>query len=377
MGALDEIIGSRRILICAGPGGVGKTTAAASLAVLAARRGRRTVVATIDPAPRLVDALALASLGPIPSPVPVETARGLGVPPGMLAAARIDTQHAFATLVERHVPDPAARQRILTNNIYRQITTTLTGAQEYAAALALFDLHAEGGFDTIVLDTPPSANAIEFFDAPARISGAVTSPLVNWLLSSHRPRRLFSLQRLSSGGGLVLRRLAKLVGSRFLADVGEFLSDFEPVLEGFAARTQAIDQLLHGADVAILGICAPESPSVDEAIDLSTALSSRGLAPQAFIANRVYPRPGLRDARGLEDYLQQQQVPGESNHTRVAHLIERLADDLELAAQSQAREVGRLAQAAGQRQVVSVPLITGTSSPLETLIQTTAHLAGP
>src|SRR4051812_45794255 len=174
---IPTLAATKRILVCAGPGGVGKTTTAAALGILAARLGRKTLVSTIDPAPRLADALGLGTLSADPRPLPEETSRALGIDgPGALFAARLDTARAFRNLVEDQVKEPEMRERIFANPIYRQITSTLTGSQEYAATLALHEVERRGEYDLIVLDTPPTAHALDFLEAPKRIAGAISSP---------------------------------------------------------------------------------------------------------------------------------------------------------------------------------------------------------
>src|SRR6185295_10560839 len=178
---IRALVETKKILVCAGPGGVGKTTTAAAVGIIAARMGRRTLVSTIDPAPRLADALGLGNLSAEPRPLPEETARPLGIEaPGALFAARLDTARAFRRLVEDQVPQAEMRERIFANPIYRQITSTLTGSQEYAATLALHELERSGEYDLIVLDTPPTAHALDFLEAPKRIAAAISSPAVQW-----------------------------------------------------------------------------------------------------------------------------------------------------------------------------------------------------
>src|SRR5205814_1618139 len=220
---------------CVGPGGVGKTTLAAAAAALAARRGKRTLVCTIDPAPRLADALGTGGLGPEPQMLPPEAYRALGIDDagGQLHAVRIDTEATFERLVNECVADPEMRRRIFDNVIYRQITTMVTGSQEYAATLALHDFVASGRYDLVVLDTPPTANALDFLEAPGRIAAAVSSPALTWFARPPEGAKRFSFQRLRSGGALLVRRIAKMVGSKFLDDVGAFLLDFQQVLTAF------------------------------------------------------------------------------------------------------------------------------------------------
>ncbi len=304
---LIDLLSRRRILVSAGPGGVGKTTVAASLGALAARAGRRTLVATIDPAPRLADALGV-TLGADPVALPATACRALGIPEGSLYAARIDPALSFRRLVEAKVDDMEMRRRIFTNPIYRQMTTSLTGSQEYAATLALYDFHNSGAYDLIVLDTPPTANALDFLDAPHRIAEAVSSPVVSWFARSGEKAGRFSLRRLGSGGALILQRMGKFVGSRFLDDLGAFLSDFQGVLGGFLDRARAIEGLLRQPEVGFLLVLAPELPAVDEALYFHSRLRSAGFTLDAFVANRVLPAPGLAATEAIRRELAQ--VPG-------------------------------------------------------------------
>jgi anion-transporting ArsA/GET3 family ATPase len=353
----------KKILVCVGPGGVGKTTTAAALGALAARMGRRTLVCTIDPAPRLADALGVAALGPEPRPVPAAACLALDIaPPGSYAAVRLDTARAFAALVEEQVADPEMRRRIFANPIYRQITTSLTGSQEYAATLALYHLAAHGDYDLIVLDTPPTANALDFLDAPARIAAAVASPALQWFA---RPAASgagsgggrFSLQRLRSGGALVLRRLAKFVGSQFLDDIGAFLIDFQGVLSGFLARAEQIDRMLRGPDVAFLLVLAPEVAAVDEALYFHDRLRTAGIPLGGFVANRVHPAPGLTDADALAAALAARAgalFPAATLRAAAASLAA-TANDFATLHASERRELARLQHRAPGLRVTEVP----------------------
>jgi anion-transporting ArsA/GET3 family ATPase len=290
-GVIGALLARKKIIVCVGPGGVGKTTTSAALAALAAARasGARTLVSTIDPAPRLADALGV-TLSAEPAAVPATVGAALGLGAHRLFVARLDTARAFAKLVEEQVTDAAMRRRIFDNPIYRQITTTLTGSQEYAATLALYDLVRGGQFDLIVLDTPPAAHALDFLEAPRRISDAISSPALGWFARPADASR-FSWQRLRSGGALVLKRLGKLVGSRFLEDVAAFLTDFQVVLAGFLERAQSIEARLRQDDVSFLLVLSPETSAVDEALTFARQLQDAGIALGAFVVNRVHPPP--------------------------------------------------------------------------------------
>ncbi len=362
---IRTLVDTKRVLVCVGPGGVGKTTTAAALGASAARRGRRTLICTIDPAPRLADALGLGGggLGWAPKPVPPEAARALGIPTaggGQLHAVRLDTERTFARLVEEQVADPQMRRRIFDNTIYRQITTALTGSQEYAATLALYEYTRDGGFDLIVLDTPPTANALDFLDAPKRIEAAVSSPALSWFARPQGDGRLLSFQRLRMGGALVLRRIAKLAGNTFLDDVAAFLVDFQGVLGGFLARARAVDERLRGPDVAFLLVLVPQPAAVDEALYFHGRLLDAGVPLGGFVANRVQPAPGLTDGAALAAALRAEPAFGElDDHTLRAAgaALGPLARELEAQHQSGRRELARLGARAPGVAVTEIPLL--------------------
>jgi anion-transporting ArsA/GET3 family ATPase len=362
---IRPLVEQKQIVVCVGPGGVGKTTTAAALGAMAARLGRKTLVCTIDPAPRLADALGTGGLGPEPSLVPAEACRVLGIPaegPGRLWAVRLDTARAFARLVEEQVSDPEMRRRIFDNPIYRQITTTLTGSQEYAATLALYELARAGAYDLIVLDTPPTANALDFLDAPKRLAAAVSSPALSWFA---RPvegttGRLLSFRRLRAGGALVLRRMAKLVGNRFLEDVAAFLTDFQAVLGGFLERAKAVDALLRGSETAFLLVLAPAVAAVDEALFFHGRLREAGVPLAAFIANRVQPAPGLTETAALSAALRAAPAFADLSDDAIGEAVARLGPIARTAAALHAaerREITRLGARAPGTAIREVPLL--------------------
>jgi anion-transporting ArsA/GET3 family ATPase len=367
---IRALVEQKKILVCVGPGGVGKTTTAAALGATAARLGRKTLVCTIDPAPRLADALGVGGLGPEPRPVPAGACRVLGIPEegaGRLFAVRLDTAQAFARLVDEQVADPEMRRRIFDNGIYRQVTTSLTGSQEYAATLALYELAREGAYDLIVLDTPPTANALDFLDAPKRIAAAVSSPALSWFARSPPGdagpggglRRL-SFRRLRAGGALVLRRLAKLVGSRFLDDVGAFLTDFQQVLGGFLERAQAVDLLLRSPDTAFLLVLVPAVAAVDEALYFHGRLREAGVPISGFVANRVQPAPGITEAGALEKALRATPAFADLSDVALGEAAARLvplAGTFAALHAGERREIARLAERAPGTHISQIPLL--------------------
>jgi anion-transporting ArsA/GET3 family ATPase len=354
---------------------VGKTTTAAALGILAARLGRRTLVSTIDPAPRLADALGLGNLSADPRALPEETARALGIEgKGALFAARLDTARAFRRLVEDQVAEPEMRARIFANPIYRQITSTLTGSQEYAATLALHELERAGQYDLIVLDTPPTAHALDFLDAPRRIAGAISSPALQWFARPPASSGFLSWQRLRAGPALVVRRLGKLVGSRFLDDLGAFLLDFREVLAGFLERAQAVETLLRRADVGFLLVLSPDVPAVSEALYFSSRLRAAHIPLCGFIANRVLSSPGLVDEAAMRSKLATLVGLPPETVNPAAHELAKVSSYLDRLSRAQRREIDRLAHDAPGIGITTVPLLTHDVSNVESLRRVGEHL---
>jgi len=368
---MKQRLASKKTLVCVGPGGVGKTTTAAALGVIGARNGLRTIVCTIDPAPRLADALGVANLGAQPSAISAETATALGIPsPDMLHAMRVDPEVAFAHLVEEQVSDPELRKHIFSNSLYRHVTTNLTGSQEYAATLALFELRRDKAYDLIVLDTPPTANALEFLETPQRLAAAISSPAMQWFARPDPRASRFSLKRLGVGGAMIIRRAGKLMGSKFLDDLGAFLLDIREVLGGFLSRAQEIEAVLKRPDVGFILVMTPETAAVSEALYFARRLREAGSPVCCYIANRTLqePLPGteavlraqlatLPDLRGLS--------AEEMEDT--ASRLEHLAQYLTKIAHAQKRELGRLSLESPDVEITTVPLLAHDVSNIESL----------
>src|SRR5689334_6730529 len=286
---LVDVLLERRILVCVGSGGVGKTTTAAALALAAARRGKRTLVLTIDPARRLANSLGLASLGHQVQQVdPALVRRGASSDRGELWAMMLDQKQAFDEVVARHAKDPGAVKRILANPVYSQISGSLAGAQEYAAMAKLHDFDRSGGWDTIVVDTPPTAHALDFLDAPRKLSEAIDSPAIEWF------RKLqggsgSGWSIVGKTGSFVMKRLAKFVGSQFLDDLGVFFTEFNDVLGGFRKRAEETFSLLRQPRVGFVLVASPEPMAVREALFFHERLVTASMPFVGFVVNKIHP----------------------------------------------------------------------------------------
>ena len=230
---LDALVAERSIVVCCGSGGVGKTTTAAVAALEGARRGRRTVVVTIDPAKRLADALGLAGLTGTPSRIE-------GDWPGELWATMLDTKSTFDDLVLKHAPTPEQGRRILGNRFYRNISGALSGTQEYMAMEKLYELHEENDFDLVVVDTPPTRHALDFLDAPRRLSRFLDHRLFRLLMA---PSRGF-VRAVNVAAQTFLRTVSKVVGGDVVDDAIAFFQAFEGMEEGFRTRAARVEELL-------------------------------------------------------------------------------------------------------------------------------------
>lgn len=313
--SLLPLLSSRRILICVGSGGVGKTTTSATLALLAAiTLGRRVLVLTIDPARRLADALGVQALGHDIQRVSDDkldaVARRRGMvrkPGGSLSAMMLDQKRAFDEIVQRYAKNDGVRTRIFQNSIYQQISASLAGSHEYAAMSKLYDLAqaSPAPYDLIVLDTPPTENALDFLDAPDRISQAIDSPALQWFIKPYLQAGSWSLRLVGVGGAVVLRGLSRFVGSQFLQQMAEFFVEFSEVTGGFRERAQKVRSLLRQPDVAFVLVCSPEQLSIEEALYFHNRLRKADMPLGGIVVNRVHtPGPKLPD--GFADSLHAQ-----------------------------------------------------------------------
>jgi len=287
--SLAALLAAKRIIVCVGSGGVGKTTTAASLGLAGARAGKRTLVLTIDPAKRLANALGLSTLGHDVQAVPAEkVALGGAAVAGSLDAMMLDQKRAFDEIVARYAKDPESQKRIMGNRIYQQISSTLAGSHEYAAMAKLYEIAGEKKYDLIILDTPPTANALDFLDAPERLTSAIDSPAIQWFTKPYMAAGRFSLKAVGMGAAFVLKRLARFVGSAFLDDMARFFVEFNTILGGFKERAREVFELLRRGDVAFVLVSSAEPPSVDEAIYFYERLVQSHMPLGAFVVNRVH-----------------------------------------------------------------------------------------
>jgi anion-transporting ArsA/GET3 family ATPase len=375
---------AKRILVCVGSGGVGKTTTAATLGLMAARRGRRTLVLTIDPAKRLANSLGLDSLGHTVQQVPRELVHAGGGTEmnGELHAMMLDQKAAFDEVVRHHAKDPDAVKRIMANPIYAQISSSLTGSQEYAAMAKLQEFDATGRWDLIVVDTPPTAHALDFLEAPQKLTAAIDSPAIEW----------FRKMQGGSGSGwsvvgrtgsFIIKRLAKFVGSQFLSDVAIFFTEFHDILGGFRKRAEETFALLRQPGVGFVLVSSPERMAVQEALFFHERLTSSEMPFSGFVVNRVHTsRPARLDAAEATRLLvATPAVAGLGlSHTSLRMAAEALIGahaDLENLAAADQEAIARLRAAGGAKaRLVQVPFLREDVHDVDRLIDLGRYLAG-
>jgi anion-transporting ArsA/GET3 family ATPase len=285
---LPNLLRSKRLVICCGSGGVGKTTTSAALAIQGAALGRKTLVLTIDPARRLADALGISSLDHRPRRLPETIFQRPGQRAGgTLDAMMLDAKATLDELVHRYAPSPAVREAILANPIYRYGSRALIESPEYLAVEKLNALEAEGSWDLLVIDTPPTRHALDFFSASRRMVEFLERNRFLALMTPSGRRRLAGERILGLGLSALLKMLSRVTGSELLSAAREFFTAFEGMFEGFRARAARMEALLRSETSAAVIVTTPEPPALLEARLLYAKFVEEGIPFSAMIVNRV------------------------------------------------------------------------------------------
>jgi anion-transporting ArsA/GET3 family ATPase len=286
---LGPLLESHRVVLCVGCGGVGKTTTCAALGLAAARRGKRVLCLTIDPAQRLAESLGLAPLRTEAQRVAPEllAAAGLEVP-GSLTVMMLDPKSTFDGLIAALAPTAEKRDGILGNVIYQYVSTSLAGTQEYMAMEKLYAVKDDPSYDLVLLDTPPTSHALDFLDAPARLVDAIDSVAVRWLLRAFQASGGLSLNLLARTAATVLRGIGRIVGGELLGQIGRFAAELNDLFGGWRRRAHEVASALRGPDVAYVLVTTPERMCVREVLYFAERLHRLGMRPDAFVVNRVH-----------------------------------------------------------------------------------------
>ena len=354
--SLDEVIRRSRIVICCGSGGVGKTSVAAAIALEAASGGRRAVVVTIDPARRLADTLGLAGLSNTPR-------RLRGRWDGELWAMMLDTKRTFDALVTARAADAEQADQILENRFYRNISSALSGTQEYMAMEKLYELHDEADFDLVVVDTPPTRNALDFLDAPNRITRFLDHRLYRVVTAPTRGVvRAFGL-----AAQTFLRSVGRVVGSEVIDEAIAFFQAFGGMEEGFKQRARRVMDLLADDATSFVLVASPRRDTVEEATYFADKLRESDLAVGALVVNRLHPGfgGGLAEAASAR--------AATLDGTELGSLYRALAD-FQIAAAREERHFADLARRVDPAPVVRVPFLECDVSDLDSLGQLAGHV---
>ncbi len=352
---LSSLVETRRVILFAGCGGVGKTTTCAALGLAAARRGKRVLCLTIDPARRLAESLGLESVSSEPQRVLPEVFERAGFEvSGSLTMMMLDTKTTFDSLVASLAETAEKRDRILGNVLYKYISTKLAGTQEYMAMEKLYAVKDDPNYDIILLDTPPTSHALDFLDAPERLVGALDSPAVRWFLDAFQHSGHFSLNILKRTAATVLRGIGRITGAGFLEQVAMFMGEINDLFGGWKQRAERVSTALRGPDVAYVLVTTPDPMSLREVAFFAERLVAQGMQPAAYVVNRVHPFAlALADEATIADALVNHGLSlGEGAAARIAKAA---AEEQRLAVLDRA-EVAKLQTAAGATAaVVQVP----------------------
>jgi anion-transporting ArsA/GET3 family ATPase len=365
MANVAEILEDRKICICAGSGGVGKTTTSAALAAGLAARGKRVAVLTIDPAKRLADSLGLDELVNEPRRVDPRLFERAGVEMrGELWAMMLDAKATFDDVVRRHAPDAETRDRILQNRIYRQISNALAGSQEYMAMEKLFEIHQEGRYDFLVLDTPPSRNALDFLDAPKRLTQFIEGRGMAMFM---RPTG-FATRVVGRGSSMVFGVLKRITGMDLLADLSEFFQAFSGMVDGFRERAKRVSELLADPATCFMVVCGPQGEPISEAVYFHRKLVEAKLPVGGVIVNKVHYQADAEAGEVAEADLR-----GLLDDELAARVASNFADYQSLA-QRDARNVDHLARELNARRVIRIPYMDEDIHDLEGLLKIDRYL---
>jgi anion-transporting ArsA/GET3 family ATPase len=354
---LSGALATRRVVVCVGSGGVGKTTVAAALGVRAAMDGRKALVITVDPARRLANSLGLAAIGNVETRIADAQFRAAGLAPrGELYAMTLDVKRTWDELVARHAPSPERRDQILANKLYRRLSTALAGSQEYMAMEKVYELSGARDYDVVVVDTPPTAHALDFLHAPDRLLDVLDSDAARWLLTPALAAGKVGLRLFNLSGSYAAKTLARFTGVELLRDLAEFMIAFQGMYEGFKERAAEVKRLFGSEAAAFVLVTGPSPQATDEALFFHAALSEEGMPVASVVVNRVHPDPGPPAGEAeLRAALARHGVADRGAPPLHARLRQSLADQAELFAGDRAQVERLRARVDADSEVVQVP----------------------
>jgi anion-transporting ArsA/GET3 family ATPase len=350
---LSDVLRDRQVVCCVGSGGVGKTTTAAAIGLQAAAEGKRVLVMTIDPARRLANSLGLSEIGNTETRIDPALLEQVGASGGgALWATMLDLKHSWDELVKEQAHSADQAERILANRIYKSLSTAMAGSLEYIAMEKVYEAHASGRFDLVVLDTPPTSNALDFLGAADRILDVLDNNAFKLLLGPMVRAGKIGLRLLAAPSGIVLKTLARFTGAAFLRDLSDFVLAFEGMYDGFKERAGKVRALLKSQKSAFVLVTSPNPLTIQEALFFHRALKDDGILTAATVVNRVQRDPrrqsGPDNVPALREALSLAQVKGGPDLAE--RLCQTLSEQSTLAGLDR-REVERL-----RRELAGIPL---------------------
>jgi anion-transporting ArsA/GET3 family ATPase len=356
-----DLLAGKRVCICAGSGGVGKTTVSAAIAMGMAARGLKVAVITIDPARRLANSLGLDELGNVPRLVDAERFAEEGlVMVGELWAMMLDAKATFDDVVARLAPNPATRDQVLHNRIYLQLSSAVAGTQEYTAIAKLYELDEEGAYDLLVLDTPPSRNALDFLDAPDRLTDFLEGRALKLLL---RPTG-FGARIVGKGTGIVFNVLGRVTGVNLLDELSVFFRALGGMIDVFRERARRVKALLGAPATTFLIVTSPEREPVEEALFFSEKLAARRLPFGGAIVNRVH-----HDVLDDEDTGDVASALEEALGEKLAAKAAATLADYDVLARRDAAGTARLRAGLGGAELIPIPQFDADVHDIEGLLR--------
>jgi anion-transporting ArsA/GET3 family ATPase len=360
--SVAPLLEGKRIVVCAGPGGVGKTTTAAAIALGMAEQGLKVAVLTIDPAKRLANSLGLAELGNEETRVPVEFESG-----GELWALMLDAKRTWDEVIERHASDEKTRDAVLQNRIYQELSNAVAGSTEYMAMEKLYELYQEDRYDLLVLDTPPTRNALDFLDAPERLSRFIDSRSLQFFLKPGK----FGLKVLGRGGGVLFSVLKRITGVDLLRDLSDFFNSFGDMAAGIQERAERVAELLGDRKTTFLVVTSPQRDSIDEAIFFRRRLREGRMPFGGAVVNRIHDQE-LAAGDGEDDV--EADLAALLGDDKLARKVARNYEDYRELAEHDLASVARLRRETSGAALVLVPHLEDDVHDIDGLRAMNAHL---
>jgi len=367
--SVADLLEGKGVCICAGSGGVGKTTTSAAIAAGMSARGKKVAVLTIDPAKRLADSLGLPELGNTERRVDPALFEGQGIDSqgGELWAMMLDAKATFDELIAKHAPDAETRDRILENRIYQQISNALAGSQEYMAMERLFELHQEDRYDLLVLDTPPTRSALDFLDAPRRLTEFIEGRALQVFM---RPTGI-GMKLFGRGTSMMFSALRRVTGMDLIEDISEFFQAFSGMVGGFQERAKRVNELLADERTCFLVVCGPQGEPIEEAVYFHRKLVEARLPFGGVIVNKVHYEGEVETAAG--DDVVGELTEALDDPELATRAAASLADHAALAARDR-RNVEHLTAELRAAQVIQVPYLEEDVHDLAGLIEINRYL---